>query len=97
MTFKLVTATGTPTSASATEINMNFSSGNAAPATAHGNALVDNVTPVTTLGVYQVKALETFHVEFHDTFRMGQNDIIAIEEDVNAGGTLFVSILGYFE
>ncbi len=97
MTFIIGTATGTPTSASITGFNTNLSSTKIAPATAHGDALVDNVTPVQTLRTVSVEALTSEHVDFHDTLRMGQNDIIAIEGDVNAGGTLACQILGYFE
>ena len=97
MTFLIVTATGTPTSASITGFNTNLTSTKIAPAISHGDALVDNVTPVQVLRTVSVEALTTEHVDFHDTLRLGQNDIIAIEEDVNGGGTLACQILGYFE
>ena len=73
MTFIIGTATGTPASASITGFNTNLSSTRIAPATAHGDALVDNVTPVQTLRTVSVEALTSEHVDFHDTLRMGQN------------------------
>lgn len=97
MSFIITTVTGTPSSASITGFNLNRNSGNDAAAVAHGNAAVDNLTPVQTLRTEQVLALTTADIELHDAFRLGQNDAIAIEEDVNGGGTLAVSIIGYFE
>lgn len=98
MTFKIATVTGTPTSASITGYNLNRTmSSNAAAATAHGDAAVDNVTPSQVIRVAMVGALATEHVEFHDALQLGQNDAIAVETDVNAGGLVYIQIIGYFE
>lgn len=97
MTFKIATVTGTPTSAAITGFNLNRNSGNAAAANARGNALVDDLTEEQVLRVVMVGVLSTEHVEFHDALQLGQNDAIAVECDVNAGGLVYMQIFGYFE
>ena len=97
MTFKVSTVTGTPTSAAITGYNLNRNSGNAASANARGDALVDNLTEAQVIRVAMVVALATEHVEFHDALQLGQNDAIAVECDVHAGGLVYMQIIGYFD
>lgn len=97
MTFKIALVTGTPSSTGITGYNLNRNSANVAAATAHGDAAVDNLTPTQVIRIEQVLALTTADIEFHDALQLGQNDAIAIEGDVNAGGVLHAQIIGYFE
>ena len=97
MTFKIATVTGTAAGTPITGYNLNRNSGNDAQANAFGDAAVTNLSEDTVFRVVGVPALETVEVEFHDALILGQNDAIAVECDVNAGGLLYLSILGYFE
>lgn len=97
MTFKMSTTTGTAAGTIITGYNLNRNSGNAASANAFGNAAVTGLTEDTVITVAGVSALETVEVNFHDALILGQNDNIAVECDVNAGGLVYIQIIGYFE
>ncbi len=97
MTFKIATVTGVATGTPITGFNLNRNSGNAASANAFGDALVGVIVEEQVLRTEMVGALATSHVEFHDALQLGQNDAIAVECDVNAGGLVYMQIFGYFE
>jgi len=97
MTFKISTVTGTAGGTGITGYNLNRNSGNAASANAFGDAAVTGLTEDTVVAVVMVPALQTVHLDTHDALILGQNDNIAIECDVNAGGLVYIQIVGYFE
>ena len=97
MTFKIATVTGVAAGTTITGYNMNRNSGNDASANAFGDAAVTNLTEAQVIRVAMVGALATEHVDFHDALQLGQNDTIAVECDVNAGGLVYMQIIGYFE
>lgn len=97
MTFKVSTVTGTAGGSAITGYNFNRNSGNAASANAFGNAAVTGLTEDTVILATHVSALASTHIDFHDALILGQNDNIAIECDVNAGGLVYLQIIGYFE
>jgi len=97
MTFKISTVTGTAGGSAITGYNLNRNSGNAAAANAFGNAAVTGLTESEVIVVAAVGALSTEHIAFHDALILGQNDNIAVECDVNAGGLVYIQIIGYFE
>jgi len=97
MTLKISTVTGTAAGTPITGYNLNRNSGNDASANAFGDAAVTGLTEAQVVQVIMIPALETGHVDFHDAFILGQNDAVAIECDVNAGGLVYLQIIGYFE
>lgn len=97
MTFKVATVTGVAAGSAITGYNMNRNSGNAAQANAFGDAAVTNLSESQVIRTIMSPALETVEHDFHDALILGQNDAIAVECDVNAGGLVYVQILGYFE
>lgn len=97
MTFKISTVTGTAAGTPITPVNLNLSSGNAAEASVFGNAAVTNLTEASVLDTHQVLALTSTVVDFNDALILGQNDNIAVECDVNAGGTVTIVMVGHFE
>ena len=97
MTMKFSTVTGTAAGTAITGYNLNRNSGNDASAVAFGDAAVTGLTEDQVVQVVMIPALETRHIDFHDAFILGQNDAIAIECDVNAGGLVYLQIVGYFE
>ena len=97
MSFIFSTMTGVAAGTPISGFNLNLDSGNVAPDNSFGDAAVTTATAVTTFHTEQVLALTTANIDFHDALILGQNDAIGIEGDVNAGGTLAVSIIGHFE
>ena len=97
MEFIFTTMTGVAAGTPLIAFNLNRDSGNVAPDNSFGNAAVTTATPVTTFHTEQVLALTTSKVDFHDALILGQNDNFAIEGNVNAGGTLAVTVIGHFE
>lgn len=97
MTFKIATVTGTAAGTPIIGINLNRNSGNDASANAFGDAAVTGLTEENVMFVRHVSALKSEHVDVHDAFILGQNDNVAVECDVNAGGLVYIGITGYFE
>lgn len=97
MTFKISTVTGTAAGTPITGYNLNRNSGNAASANAFGDAAVTSLTEEQVIAVAMVPALQSAEIAFHDALILGQNDNIAVECDVNAGGLVYIQIVGYFE
>jgi len=97
MTFKIATVTGTAAGTALTAFNLNRDSGNVAPDNSFGDAAVTGLTEATLFHTVHVPVLETVHIDFHDALILGQNDNIAVECDVNAGGLVYIMATGYFE
>jgi hypothetical protein len=97
MTFKIATVTGTAGGSAITGYNLNRNSGNDASANAWGDAAVTGLTEAQVITTEMVSALTTKEIDFHDALILGQNDNIAVECDVNAGGLVYIQIIGYFE
>lgn len=97
MTFKIATVTGTAGGTGITGFNLNQNSGNAADVSAFGDAAVTGLTEATVIHNVQVLALTTVTIDFHDALILGQNNNIAIECDVNAGGVVNLMVFGHLE
>lgn len=96
--FKISTVTGTAGGAGAISIaNLNLTSGNVAEATVTGNAAVTGLTEKNVMDVISITADDSKIVDFHDAIILGTNDAIAVEYDTGAGGTVHITMQGFFD
>ena len=97
MTFKISTVTGTAGGTTVTPLNLNLKSGKLATATVFGDAAVTGLTEATNFLTVAVAALTTLTIDFHDALILSEGDNIAVECDVNAGGLVYMMLIGHFE
>lgn len=96
--FKITKVTGTAGGASAISItNLNMTSGNVADATVTGDAAVTGLTAGDVIDVISVTADDSKIVDFHDALVIGTNDAIAVEYDTGAGGTIHITMQGFYD
>ncbi len=80
---------GTATGTTITGKNPNLTSGNAAAATAFGNAAVTGTLTGERIAIIRTIATDSLSIEIHDTLILGQNDEIAV---TYTGGTSIVNV-----
>lgn len=104
--FKIHKVTGTASAGTElTPENMNAASSRAAPDDAVVMAMSGTTTTpisgLTTAGVIRrvpVEASVETEIEFHDTFRLGHNNAVAVEaEEIATTAPVFGVIYGYYE
>ena len=95
--FKVSKVTGTGSGSAVTITNLNFTSGNVAVATVLGNGPVTGLSESAVVDMVSVEADATETMDFHDALVLGQGDAIAVEYDTGAGGSVHITMLGYFD
>jgi hypothetical protein len=96
--FKVTKVTGTAGGAGAIAItNLNMTSGNVADATVLGNAAVTGLTAGDDIVNISVTDDDSHEHNFHDALILGTNDAIAVEYDTGAGGTIHITMTGFFD
>lgn len=95
--FKISKVTGTAAGTDITPTNLNTSSGNIADAIVKGNAAVTSLTESAVIDVVSVIADDSKEITFHDALILGQGEAIAVEYDVGAGGTMHVTMFGFYD
>ena len=96
--FKITKVTGTAGGAGAITItNLNMTSGNVADATATGDAAVTGLTAGDVIKDISVVADDSKFINMNDSLIIGTNDAIAIEYDTGAGGTMHITMKGFFD
>lgn len=95
--FKIASVTGTAAGTNIVPVNMNLTSGSSADATAFGNAAVTGLTEDKLISQISVNADDSKEIFFHDALILGQDDAIAVEYDTGAGGTMHVTMFGFYD
>ena len=94
--FELYTATGTAAGTTITGANANRASGNAADASAFGEAEVTGLTTASRIDMARVAANGRATMDLQDVLILGQNDAITLTY-TGSTGIVDVIITGYFE
>ncbi len=95
--FAIYQVTGTASGTSITGKNTNLISGNAADATALGDAAVTGITIGDRVSIIRVPANDSKLIDFKDTLVLGLNDAIAITYTAGSGNTIDATIVGYYD
>jgi len=85
---------GTPGGTSLTPVNLDLESGNAAEATAFGNAAVTGSLAGNTLSSHLTPANSAVRIQIDGTLRIHKDDVIAITASANT--TVHVTVIGFF-
>ena len=95
--FKISKVTGTAAGTTITPTNLNTTSGNPAQATCFGNGAVTGLTESAVIAVVRVVADSSDMYDFKDSFILGKDEAFAIEYDIGGGGTVDLTVIGFFD
>lgn len=96
--FKIAKVTGTAGGAGSIPINnLNLISGNVADAIVNGNGAITGLTENGLIETISVMSNDSQVINFKDAFILGTNNSFAVETDSISGGTVHITVRGFFD